>query len=418
MKPAIEVKGISKSYQISHQEKAGYDTIKDDFAKLIRKPFGGSRQSEQETFWALKDINFQVNPGETLGIIGKNGSGKSTLLKILSRIVDPTVGSIAINGKVASLLEVGTGFHPELTGRENIYFNGSMIGMSKQEITKKFDEIVAFSEVEKFLDTPVKFYSSGMFVRLAFSVAAHLDSEILILDEVLSVGDSGFQKKSMDKMLSVAKDGRTILFVSHSPAAVENICTRAILLRNGKIVKEGKPYEVIGTYTKQTRDFSRKQREANTDKTAKDKQRVKIKSADVTNLDGNPRIRVMDKLKIRVEFDRNFKKFKSCQILAGFYTTDSLPLFRYDSGSLKIDEFAGNWLEFETDALNLVPVTVDVNLALNIDGSQSDYIQSAITFKIEPKTTGAEVFNTDLATIVMPIKTHYKKSEAPVEQKA
>lgn len=249
MKPVIEVTDISKSYQISHQSKASYDTIKDDFAKLIKKPFGGGSQNEQETFWALKDINFQVNQGETFGIVGKNGSGKSTLLKILSRIVDPTTGSIRIRGKVASLLEVGTGFHPELTGRENIYFNGSMIGMSKQEIAKKFNEIVEFSEVEKFLDTPVKFYSSGMFVRLAFSVAAHLDSEILILDEVLSVGDAGFQKKSMDKMLGIAKEGRTILFVSHSASAVRDICTRAILLHDGKIKSIGQVDKVLFDYT-------------------------------------------------------------------------------------------------------------------------------------------------------------------------
>lgn len=249
MKPVIEVNEISKSYQISHQEKASYDTIKDDFAKIIKRPFGGGSQGDQETFWALKDINFQVNPGEIFGVVGKNGSGKSTLLKILSRIVDPTAGNIKIHGKVASLLEVGTGFHPELTGRENIYFNGSMIGMSKQEITKKFDEIVAFSEVEKFLDTPVKFYSSGMFVRLAFSVAAHLDSQILILDEVLSVGDAGFQQKSLRKILSTMEEGRTILFVSHSMGAVRQLCSRGILLRDGVIAFMGETEDLIEKYT-------------------------------------------------------------------------------------------------------------------------------------------------------------------------
>lgn len=248
MKPVIEVSDISKSYLISHQEKASYDTIKDDFAKLIKKPFGGTAREERETFWALKNINFHVNQGETFGIVGKNGSGKSTLLKILSRIVDPSSGTIKINGKVASLLEVGTGFHPELTGRENIYFNGSMIGMTKQEIAKKFDEIVDFSEVEKFLDTPVKFYSSGMFVRLAFAVAAHLDSEILILDEVLSVGDASFQRKSMNKMLEIAKDGRTILFVSHSMSSVQEICSRAMWLKNGKIKMIGNTEEITEAY--------------------------------------------------------------------------------------------------------------------------------------------------------------------------
>ena len=250
MKPVIEVQNLSKSYKISHKSdtKAGYSTLKDDFAKIVKRPFGGGGKEDQETFWALKDINFQVNQGESFGIIGKNGSGKSTLLKILSRIVDPTSGTVKISGKVASLLEVGTGFHPELTGRENIYFNGSMIGMSKQEITKKFDQIVAFSEVEKFLDTPVKFYSSGMFVRLAFSVAAHLDSEILILDEVLSVGDTAFQKKSLSKMTSIVKEGRTILFVSHSMASVKQLCNKAMLLERGKIKFIGETEFVTDEY--------------------------------------------------------------------------------------------------------------------------------------------------------------------------
>jgi lipopolysaccharide transport system ATP-binding protein len=248
MKPVIEVSNISKSYQISHQEKASYDTIKDDFAKLIKKPFGGGQQTEKETFWALKDINFQVNQGESFGIVGKNGSGKSTLLKILSRIVDPSSGTVKLHGKVASLLEVGTGFHPELTGRENIYFNGSMIGMSKQEITRKFNEIVEFSGVEQFLDTPVKFYSSGMYVRLAFSVAAHLESEILIIDEVLSVGDAAFQKKSLAKMNSIAKEGRTILFVSHSMSSVKQLCSKALLLEKGRIKYMGEAEFVTNQY--------------------------------------------------------------------------------------------------------------------------------------------------------------------------
>jgi len=248
MKPVIQVSNLSKSYQLSHQNKASYNTLKDDFARIVKGPFGGGIQNEKETFWALKDINFEVNQGEVFGIVGKNGSGKSTLLKILSRIVDPTTGAAIINGKIASLLEVGTGFHPELTGRENIYFNGSMIGMSKKEISSKFDEIVAFSGVEKFLDTPVKFYSSGMFVRLAFSVAAHLDSEVLIIDEVLSVGDIQFQKRSLNKMTSIAKEGRTILFVSHSMSNVKQLCDRALLLEKGKVKFVGETEFVTDQY--------------------------------------------------------------------------------------------------------------------------------------------------------------------------
>lgn len=232
--PVITVADISKSYKISHQNKPSYGTLKDDFASIIKKPFGGgSTKSKQETFWALKDISFEVNKGEIFGIVGKNGSGKSTLLKILSRTVDPTTGRIHMKGRVASMLEVGTGFHPELTGRENVFFNGSMLGMSHQEIRSKFDEIVAFSEIEQFLDTPVKFYSSGMYVRLAFSVAAHLEPDILIIDEVLAVGDAAFQKKCMSRISAVAKSGRTVLFVSHSMTVVKQLCDRAMYLEKG-----------------------------------------------------------------------------------------------------------------------------------------------------------------------------------------
>lgn len=238
MKPTvIEISDLSKSYRISHQSDlaAGYNTLKDDFANLLKRPLGGKSHTTDEIFWALKDVSFEIKQGEAFGIIGKNGSGKSTLLKILSRIIEPTAGTIKMHGRVASLLEVGTGFHPELTGRENVFFNGSMLGMSRKEIMSKFHEIVEFSEIERFLDTPVKFYSSGMYVRLAFAVAAHLDPDILILDEVLAVGDAEFQKKSLEKMLNFARSGRTIIFVSHSMPAVEELCDRAILLKNGKV---------------------------------------------------------------------------------------------------------------------------------------------------------------------------------------
>ena len=251
MNPIIEVKDLSKSYDISHQSdtKPGYGTLKDDFENLIKHPFGiGEKKEKHETFWALKDVSFEVNKGEIFGIVGQNGSGKSTLLKILSRIVDPTKGSVLMRGRVASLLEVGTGFHPELTGRENIFLNGSMLGMSIQETKKKFNDIVEFSEIEKFLDTPVKFYSSGMYVRLAFSVAAHLEPDILILDEVLAVGDAGFQKKSMNKILSSMQAGRTVLIVSHNIEILKTLCTRGILLKNGKVKALGDMEKVASVY--------------------------------------------------------------------------------------------------------------------------------------------------------------------------
>jgi lipopolysaccharide transport system ATP-binding protein len=248
MKPAIEVRGIGKRYTINHKNKASYSTLKDDFGHLFTAPFS-KRESKEEHFWALKNVSFDVMPGEIFGVIGRNGSGKSTLLKILSRIVDPTEGHIKLHGKTASLLEVGTGFHPELTGRENIYFNGSMIGMSRVEIQSKFNDIVDFSEVEKFIDTPVKFYSSGMYVRLAFSVAAYLEPDILILDEVLAVGDARFQQKSLNKILKTMEEGRTVIFVSHSMDAVRKLCSCGLLLENGAVEHSGNIDELIERYT-------------------------------------------------------------------------------------------------------------------------------------------------------------------------
>lgn len=231
-----------------------YKTFSESFTRAIRNPLKSLQRVgyQHDTFWALKDINFDVNRGEVVGIIGRNGAGKSTLLKILSRITSPTDGEIRLKGRVGSLLEVGTGFHPELTGRENIYFNGAILGMKKKEIDDKFDEIVKFSGVEKFLDTPVKRYSSGMQVRLAFSVAANLDPEILLVDEVLAVGDAEFQKKCLGKMGEVAEGGRTVLFVSHNMAAIQNLCSRAILLESGNLVNEGQVSEVISYYLSNT----------------------------------------------------------------------------------------------------------------------------------------------------------------------
>jgi len=248
-KPMIEVHDLAKRYVIAHEDSQGQyrslrDTIAQKFSKLIRGQ--GLSSTTKEEFWALQGVSFEVQQGEVVGIIGRNGAGKSTLLKVLSRITEPTRGSIKLRGRVASLLEVGTGFHPELTGRENIYLNGAILGMSRAEIVRKFDEIVAFSEVERFLDTPVKRYSSGMYVRLAFAVAAHLEPEILIIDEVLAVGDAQFQKKCLGKMESVAKgEGRTVLFVSHNMPVITNICSRTVLLRQGKVFFDGPSSEGV-----------------------------------------------------------------------------------------------------------------------------------------------------------------------------
>lgn len=266
---AVRVENLSKLYRIGERER--YDTLRDSIAHVFTGPVrwlrngkqpvlgaGSSRSasisqfsihnSQSQFIWALKDVSFEIKRGEVVGIIGRNGAGKSTLLKILSRITEPTEGEARIYGRVGSLLEVGTGFHSELTGRENIYLNGAILGMKKKEIEKKFDEIVDFAEVEKFIGTPVKHYSSGMYLRLAFSVAAHLEPEILIVDEVLAVGDAAFQKKCLGKMGEVAKKGRTVLFVSHNMAAVENLCARSILLRFGEVVADSAPSNAIAEY--------------------------------------------------------------------------------------------------------------------------------------------------------------------------
>ena len=250
---AIRVDKLSKLYRIgklkSHQN--GRNSISRIFVSPFNYLFSTLREpSPDEILWALKEVSFDVKHGEAIGIIGHNGAGKSTLLKILSRITEPTSGIAFINGRVGSLLEVGTGFHPELTGRENIYLNGAILGMKKAEIDRKFDEIVAFAEIEKFIDTPVKRYSSGMYVRLAFAVAAHLEPEIMMVDEVLAVGDAAFQKKCLGKMGDVAKEGRTILFVSHNMVAIQSLCGRVIWLNNGKIVEEGQTSQVISDYLK------------------------------------------------------------------------------------------------------------------------------------------------------------------------
>lgn len=252
----IRVDNLSKKYIIAHQEQGiySYKTFRGAMTNVAKSlvnvlnPRANKEALTQEEFWALKNVSFEIQEGERIGIIGRNGAGKSTLLKILSRITEPSTGSIRIKGRIASLLEVGTGFHPELTGRENIFLNGAILGMSKAEIRRKFDEIVAFAEIEKFLDTPVKRYSSGMYVRLAFAVAAHLEPEILIVDEVLAVGDAQFQKKCLGKMKDVGKQGRTVLFVSHNMAAIRALCSRALLMRNGELLLDSEIEAAVSNY--------------------------------------------------------------------------------------------------------------------------------------------------------------------------
>ncbi|MFM7566127.1 MAG: ABC transporter ATP-binding protein, partial [Flavobacteriales bacterium] len=307
----IKVEQLYKQYRLGQ---VGTGTLVHDLNRWWKKVMGKPDPYEPITdtndigdpkasyVWALEDVNFTVNQGEVVGIIGKNGAGKSSLLKVLSKVTSPTKGRITLNGRVASLLEVGTGFHPELTGRENIYLNGAILGMTKREITNKFDEIVAFSGVEKYIDTPVKRYSSGMYVRLAFAVAAHLEPEILIVDEVLAVGDVDFQKKCLGKMKAVAGEGRTVLFVSHNMEAVKNLCTRAILMEQGKVVSEGSPSAVIERYLLQRNheDWGRNYSESE----APGNEFTRLKSIQLKPIreDGKSIITVKSSLEINISF--------------------------------------------------------------------------------------------------------------------
>jgi lipopolysaccharide transport system ATP-binding protein len=248
---AIITENIGKRYRLGGL-RSEHMSLRDTLGDLLTSPFKKSRSSDGQTLWALREINLEVQAGELVGIIGHNGAGKSTLLKILSRVVKPTTGRARIRGRVGSLLEIGTGFHQDLTGRENIFLSGAILGMHRAEIERKFDEIVAFSEIQEFLETPLKWYSSGMWVRLAFSVAAHLEPEIMMMDEVLAVGDAAFQQKCLDKMSEIRRQGRTILFVSHDMDAVTRVCRRVVLLESGQVVADGAPADVVNGYLRST----------------------------------------------------------------------------------------------------------------------------------------------------------------------
>jgi lipopolysaccharide transport system ATP-binding protein len=304
-KPIIEIEGLGKSYRIgANREK--YLSLRDEMAKtahgFYRRFVSRHRHvPRDEEFWALKDVSLSVNEGQAVGIIGRNGAGKSTLLKILSKITPPTTGAITLRGRIASLLEVGTGFHPELTGRENIYLNGAILGMTRAEIKRKFDEIVAFAEVEKFLDTPVKRYSSGMYVRLAFAVAAHLDPEILIVDEVLAVGDSEFRRKCLGKMQTVSQVGRTVLFVSHDLGTVSNLCSKTIWLDSGNIQAFGDTCDVVPRYVASGKHLSGEISWADT-RSAPCSEKVRLKAVRIRS-NGHATADVMIDREVRIEVD-------------------------------------------------------------------------------------------------------------------
>lgn len=369
MEPIIEIRKLGKRYDIAHQ-RGGYVALRDVLVNVLRRPFAflktkakrAAGLGQSEAFWALKDISFDVMPGEVIGIIGKNGAGKSTLLKILTGITPPSEGEIIMHGRVSSLLEVGTGFHPELTGRENIFLNGAILGMTRKEIVRKFDEIVAFSGVERFLDTPVKHYSSGMQVRLAFSVAAHLEPDILLVDEVLAVGDAEFQKKSMGKMEEVTRmAGRTILFVSHNMAAIQSLCRRSVLLEKGRIVKIGPTNEIINEYLHSAAADSAPAKEHRLPLTVSGKRgEMVFAGLSITDKGGSSLIHSDSKLRISLPYRSDFtEKIPDIRVLISIYSERSQTLvLRLDShvveDSLDASIAPHGEIVCETDPIGLV----------------------------------------------------------------
>ena len=374
MNAIIQVEGLGKKYILQHQQKQPYYALRDvmaDAAKLLAKkalhPIRSHKEvsPSREEFWALKDVSFEVNQGDRVGIIGRNGAGKSTLLKILSRITEPTTGKFTINGRVASLLEVGTGFHPELTGRENIYLNGAILGMSKAEIRRKFDEIVDFAEVEKFLDTPVKRYSSGMYVRLAFAVAAHLEPEILIVDEVLAVGDAQFQKKCLGKMQDVStKEGRTVLFVSHNMAAINSLCDRVIWLVGGDLATDGNADQVTREYL-----LSGAETTGQVVMTDDNNARFQFRCLKLLNADGyvSTVFDILHPIFIQLEYT-SATDIENLELSLRVYNSAGIPIFTANrSTTYPLGVKAGSSLsQIEIPALFLVPDTYTVDIGAHI----------------------------------------------------
>jgi lipopolysaccharide transport system ATP-binding protein len=391
----IQVENLSKKYRIRHQaEGRRYVALRDVIADKVKRLFQGWKtknvpRKSVEDFWALKDVSFEIKQGEVVGIIGRNGAGKSTLLKVLSRITEPTEGRVCIDGRVASLLEVGTGFHPELTGRENIFLNGAILGMSRVEIKRKFDEIVAFAEGEKFLDTPVKHYSSGMYVRLAFAVAAHLEPEILIVDEVLAVGDGEFQKKCLGKMGEVSKCGRTVLVVSHNMAVIKRLCSSAILLEKGRIVATGKADDTVAAYMN-TGVFSQTG-EVNfqdwTDRTGNANARfiaARLKNSQ-NELCNNFDVDETIYLELDIEYKRDLPGLSHTMEIR---TADGTPLYHFwdlDSRKGPLPQVRRRTIKIKVENLNLYPGRYFISLWVgNIQLQQAeDTILNCISFSVE-----------------------------------
>lgn len=407
--PAISVNKLSKCYKLGA---IGRHTLVDECQYLWHKLRGHdprshmsgightateARRAEAEgrgdqLFWALNDVTFDVQPGEVVGIIGRNGAGKSTLLKLLTRITEPTRGEVLLNGRVASLLEVGTGFHPELTGRENIYLNGTILGMKRREIDAKLDEIIAFSEIEAFMETPVKRYSSGMYVRLAFSVAAHLEPEIMLVDEVLAVGDAAFQSKCLGKMDDVARSGRTILFVSHNMASVQNLCSRCILIANGRVVADGDSSSVVQQYlaTSQQTTSSRSFIEPGVERRGSGA--VKIEFAEMLTLSGRPTasLPMGEGFRLRIRFRSQASKEELLALGVGIYTQTGVKVGGAQSAVTSNRRYTvsadrAREVECVFPTLNLMPSVYNLNLNIvrhTTARETLDHLEQALQFEV------------------------------------
>ena len=394
MKAAISVNGLGKRYRLGETGRAPYRTFRESVSGAARNAVRRFRRRPAadraaDDMWALRDVSFEVMPGEVIGVVGRNGAGKSTLLKTLSRIIAPTCGEVVLRGRVGSLLEVGTGFHPELTGRENIYLNGAILGMARAEIRRKFDEIVAFSEVERFLDTPVKRYSSGMYMKLAFAVASHLEPEILLVDEVLAVGDVAFQKKCLGKMGQISRQGRTVLFVSHNMTAVKTLCTRGVLFEDGRVTAAGNVDAVVDRYVTGGLDTARTGIIPDHAPRYTDRPGVaRVQTVRLTTLAGQPAAELYFGQPFRVEFtcevyrevpDGLFEVSLSTQ--DGVHVTMSTTL---DGGAAPRRLAPGRHeLSATFEGLRLLPrpYTIDVGIH-HRDGTTMDHVQRALDFTV------------------------------------
>lgn len=389
----ISARNLGKKYRIGSQQ-VGYKRLTESIMDMIATPIRNIRQlgkpvPEDEVFWALRDINFDIYKGDVVGVIGENGSGKSTLLKLISQITTMTEGEIAITGRVGSLLEVGTGFHPELTGRENIYLNGTILGMSRHEINRKFDEIIDFAEIEQFLDTPVKRYSSGMYIRLAFAIAAHLETEILIVDEVLAVGDARFQKKSLGKMGNLANEGRTVIFVTHNMQMIKSLCTRSILLNKGRLVYDGDVETGIQKYLT-TEDYLKKdgliadevQRIGNREALLRQVQILTEDDTPIKILSLNRQINILLTYEVQAHIKEAIVEIgittsDGSRILTFFSHSGGLPELRLTQGSVK---FKIKWIS------NLLPGDYFMDVAIHDmsrNGLTLDWVERAIALRVE-----------------------------------